>query len=625
MKRVVSLALCLVMIVSVFGITAVAASNGNPKNLFSVSTSGYKNDKITYTVSLKPGVSISGAIIKVVFDPDVLQVVSGGAAMKKDPDGDDIENIGGEYVNDMQYQSADSYAFGYVYSSSDSKKDFTVGSSAKEFVKVTFKVKDVKRPKTEVKFYCEEFLNYTKTENNIEHDADILFYSDLRATLGSADITSVNAVSDGINITWNSVPGAVSYRVYRKAGNATSWGSPYVSGITKTSYKDKSVKNNTQYKYLVRAENESGIDNVAGAQGSIIYFSAPKTLTAKLSGNDVVLTWSKVSGASAYKVYRRIVNSDGSYGAWSRIMTGKNVTTFTDAAKNIKSGKKYQYAVRAYSGSSDGVTVYATLNYLTMPTAKVSAAYTGVKISWSSVTGASKYRIYRKVKGENSWTKLTDAASSKTSYTDTKAPGNKTIYYMVKAVAADGSTSSGKTVSLTYIKAPAAKVANTSSGVKVSWNKVSGAKQYIIYRKNSNGGWTKLATTTSASYTDKTVKNNKTYTYTVRAYNGSVYSGYDTNGVKIKFLSAPTLSSAVSGKNGITFKWQKVSGASGYYVYRKTGSGSYTKIATVKSGSTVSYLDKSAQKGKTYTYTVKAYNGSYTSSYKTGISCKDIY
>ena len=61
--------------------------------------------------------------------------------------------------------------------------------------------------------------------------------------------------------------------------------------------------------------------------------------------------------------------------------------------------------------------------------------------------------------------------------------------------------------------------------------------------------------------------------------------------------------------------WGKVTGATGYNVYRKVTGGSWSRIATVKSGSTVTYTNKSLSSKKTYYYTVRAYNGSYLSSY----------
>ena len=66
----------------------------------------------------------------------------------------------------------------------------------------------------------------------------------------------------------------------------------------------------------------------------------------------------------------------------------------------------------------------------------------------------------------------------------------------------------------------------------------------------------------------------------------------------------------------------KVTGATGYVVYRKTAKGSWSRIANIKSGSTTSYTDTKASKGVTYTYTVRAYNGSTMSSFNSTKSAK---
>ena len=60
------------------------------------------------------------------------------------------------------------------------------------------------------------------------------------------------------------------------------------------------------------------------------------------------------------------------------------------------------------------------------------------------------------------------------------------------------------------------------------------------------------------------------------------------------------------GKAKIT--WKKVSGASGYAIYRSTSkNGSYQKIKTLKSGSTLSFTDTNLKSRKNYYYKVKAY------------------
>ena len=86
-----------------------------------------------------------------------------------------------------------------------------------------------------------------------------------------------------------------------------------------------------------------------------------------------------------------------------------------------------------------------------------------------------------------------------------------------------------------------------------------------------------------------------------------------------KVPSKVTLNSAkLSGTNKVTVSWKKASNATEYRIYYKEGNGSWKQIATVKSGT--SYTHKSSSKyplkaGKTYKYTVKAYN---SKSKKTG-------
>ncbi|MCD8334329.1 MAG: fibronectin type III domain-containing protein, partial [Clostridiales bacterium] len=132
--------------------------------------------------------------------------------------------------------------------------------------------------------------------------------------------------------------------------------------------------------------------------------------------------------------------------------------------------------------------------------------------------------------------------------------------------------------------------------------------------------WTKIADTTSTSYTDTTAKSGTKYTYTVRCVNsaGTSYtSSYNSTGLSIKYLTAGKISSLTNTVSGITVKWSKVTGASGYKIYRKTSGGSYSLIKTVTSGSTVSYTDTSvnSKNGTTYVYAVRPYSGSTLGSY----------
>lgn len=90
---------------------------------------------------------------------------------------------------------------------------------------------------------------------------------------------------------------------------------------------------------------------------------------------------------------------------------------------------------------------------------------------------------------------------------------------------------------------------------------------------------------------------------------GSNIFGAYSAGVSAKPVPAtPTITVANAGSRKIKISWKKITGASGYEVYRATSkSGSYSKVKTVTSGSTVSYTNTGLSKGKTYYYKVRAY------------------
>lgn len=160
---------------------------------------------------------------------------------------------------------------------------------------------------------------------------------------------------------------------------------------------------------------------------------------------------------------------------------------------------------------------------------------------------------------------------------------------------------------------------NEVSGVSVNWYPVKGADFYRVYRRAAGQNfWMYLGTTTELSYLDKTATNNNYWRYTVRSGNEGGFGEFDTNGLYIKFLSAPKITNAVNTINGINIKWTSVKGATRYYVYRnRVGLSNWSYIGST---TTTTYNDTTIKNanGVDYRYTVKAYCGSttgYTSSY----------
>ena len=88
----------------------------------------------------------------------------------------------------------------------------------------------------------------------------------------------------------------------------------------------------------------------------------------------------------------------------------------------------------------------------------------------------------------------------------------------------------------------------------------------------------------------------------------AVFDAYEPEWGKNEFIREhPQNVSVKRVTSGIKIKWQEEAYALGYYVYRKSENGSYTKIATIKDVSKHSYIDKNARKDKSYSYYIKTY------------------
>jgi len=160
------------------------------------------------------------------------------------------------------------------------------------------------------------------------------------------------------------------------------------------------------------------------------------------------------------------------------------------------------------------------------------------------------------------------------------------------------------------------KLENTSGGIKISWNKVSGAYGYRVYQKTSNG-WKRIKDTTATSYTDSAVSVNQTKTYTMRCIdkNGNTVSGYNSKGWSKKYTPvAPTISKLENTSGGIKLSWNKVAGVYGYRLYYKTLSGGWKRF---KDTTATSFIDSGVSPNRTETYTIRCIdkNGNTVSGY----------
>ncbi|MBE6748811.1 MAG: hypothetical protein E7557_06230 [Ruminococcaceae bacterium] len=362
------------------------------------------------------------------------------------------------------------------------------------------------------------------------------------------------------------------------------------------------------------------------------------TATIKNSASGITINWSATANAKSYIVYRRTYNtSTKKYSGWTALKSGYTGTSYTD--KTVKLGTTYSYTVRAVNGESkSNYKGTSNLVYNVTPTVKVANASNGIKVSWSTAANATGYTVYSstyntKTKKWSGWANRGTAKATATSWVDKNAKSGTQYRYTVRARNNSFASAYNKNgVATLFLAQPTVKIANNASGMKVSWNKIAGSKGYTIYRSEYvNGawsGWKNMGTIkngSTVSWVDKSASSGKTYRYTVRAINGSVKSTYTASNTLLYLAQPKTTVKAVS--NGINVSWTQSAGSTGYTIYRmeynaKTKKWSGWKKMGTAAASKKTWTDKSAKKGVTYRYTVKAVNGKVASTYKASANVK---
>lgn len=139
---------------------------------------------------------------------------------------------------------------------------------------------------------------------------------------------------------------------------------------------------------------------------------------------------------------------------------------------------------------------------------------------------------------------------------------------------------------LTDLKA----VSQTTSSIKLSWKKVTGAAKYTISRYDSTKKkWVVLKTTTSTSYIDIKRSAGTSYKYRVSASNSVGMGAYSSTYTAVTKPVKPIVSLKKSGKD-LKITWKKIN-AYGLEIQMKNKKGTFEKVAT-RAGKVDIYLLK---------------------------------
>ena len=247
---------------------------------------------------------------------------------------------------------------------------------------------------------------------------------------------------------------------------------------------------------------------------------------------------------------------------------------------------------------------------------KAEIVSNGIKLTWNNVSGADKYEIYRSYIDNGNFDKIETVKAN--IFTDTTAKSCTKYYYKIKSVKENGDTSDFSTVVyMPYVSAPNLSIQSYDDKAVLKWEQDKYVDGYAIYKSTSKtGAYVKIKTinnSSTTSYTDKSIKAKNVYYYKIKSYKKyeKDYYSVDSKIVEKTKYAQVVIKDSYSNDNkkSITIKWKKVSGVSGYQIYRATSkNGTYKKIKTIKKKSTTSYTDKKDIKlGKLYYYKIRAY------------------
>lgn len=340
-----------------------------------------------------------------------------------------------------------------------------------------------------------------------------------------------------------------------------------ITNAKTTTYTDKKLKFGESYTYLICAYYKDGktLKYITASTRVKMQLEEPRNLVLTNKGKNVSVKWDADKYAAGYQIRYMVYDKYGE----EKTVAEKYVTVKKNkyTIKGLSSGEYVNVSVRAYNSQKEYSGWSSSKESTSLAAVKsIKAVYdtkkNAVKITWKKVKGAKYYKVVRSVytplcntdeklyaatgnliaKDSNDGTGYYSEVHYREYYgedgsiTGTAAYDRARLkkgvkyYYMVSAYGEKGTriasymtseygtqVASGKPAVIIYGVKVAAKVKNNKKGtVTVSYNKVTGAKTYQIYRaEKKNGKYTLIGTTKKMSFADKKAKKKKTYYYKV--------------------------------------------------------------------------------------------------------------
>lgn len=443
-------------------------------------------------------------------------------------------------------------------------------------------------------------------------------YSDVFTTCTlPANISKISASARGTSVTisWDKVSKATDYIVEHYVNGA--W--KQVGTTSSLSYKVNGITQNGVNKFRVKARrNYSGVYY----NGGYTYVNAevtdiPSAVTGIRSTSNTstsnTITWNASKKAEGYEIYQWIGTTD-SY----KLIGTTTSTKFTNSKKS--SGTMYRYKVRAFNNVDGQRIEGAYSSEFTTCTLPANVSFSlcstdvdSITLNWNKVSKATGYQVEMYTNG--TWKTL--STLSGTSYTASGLSQNTAYRFRVRAIRNYNYINyygdyTEKDITIRPANTPKglSSSVNTSSSNTITWESVNGVSGYSVYQWiGTTDSYKKLGDTAYPYYTNSGKSSGTMYTYRVKAYYVSDNVMQYSKPAQVVTCTLPanvTVKTAKRSGSKISLAWNKVSKATGYEIYVKSGS-SWKKLTTT---SGKSYTAKNLSGTKTFRIRAyRKYNG----------------
>lgn len=426
-----------------------------------------------------------------------------------------------------------------------------------------------------------------------------------------------------VDISWATNPYYKSYQVFRASSEFAGDHTAISGKINADFFSDTNVIPGQNYYYHIVGYNFEGTsiyqtDSVLG-YGGISVILPPKNITTikAISSTEIRLTWDSVHGAKSYAVYRALKGEKFA-------PVGKTeYPYFSD--KTALPGLLYCYQISSVDEDSfEGTRSFSVEGLRFGMNNNLSASdglYTDkIILNWDSALCAKSYNIYRSI---NKDIPQFIANVTQNSYQDkdSKLISGQVYYYWIEAVskASDFSVSEKSRSETGYkrsVDAPETPVITSQqisaaqgqqkNQVSLSWNDVSTATGYQVYRADSlNGDYQKIADVTDTKYIDNPPAEFYSYYYSIAAINGKLLSGRTTP-FQAWMLKPPyNIQGSKFFSDKIVLTWDKAPGVSSYIIYNATDN---TKITSTSDNTFIQNVTLGDQNEFSQSYKISIMN-----------------